>query len=747
MTKGKRLTVGEKIQILLLDYTRFKGEMQAPIDVTQDGIANNLGIIRSAVPRAVGSLIDRGLVEEHLAHIGGLTRRRKVYMLTDEGIMVSRSILEELGTQVIEVRGEDEVRKESLVNLLQSKEVTLKNISEVTKNGMLDKNKKVVKEKRREKAQYAHTLSPPDIFIGREREIAEIKEAIESNKRRITVVYGIAGVGKTTLAWKITQDFSSTMNIFYIDLKEWTTIAYVLKELGNFLASAGWDSLKTYMDLGRETDIENTCDLLREIPDSIPLILVFDDLHRAPQDVIMFLQSFKQRIGTRRRINLIVLSRFRAEFYDIRDVRINNLVGEIELLGFDRKTSRQFLIERGFPESEVDEIIERTGGHPLALVLVEKEGMGIDVSDFNNFLTAEIFSKLTAEEARVLGLISLCRLQLSEDDIEEDQRVPLEILKKMCDMHLLFKTPGGYVLHDLVKEHAVNNLSATDLEKAHRDLAEIFHEKLINYGFYQDLRGDVPPTPFSLEDERGLGPVPLYVAEEMHHLLGCGSADRAVELMVRSALMIPSKDLIVEMGKDLISEMPTGKGDRSRIYDGSVTILKDVSDNEYLRGLNKLKETVKFKAGDDLASSMISALRIWYPWLEEKVNGPEKALKVLDKMDPDEIPKKLAYYFQVFRASLLYKLGDHRGASRSYRAFLDRILGSEDLPIQLREVTENALREAEEGNIHHATDNFQKIMELIQSNREALREEMPFVDMDHHILSAIYSVYYGRSVK
>ena len=88
------------------------------------------------------------------------------------------------------------------------------------------------------------------------------------------------------------------------------------------------------------------------------------------------------------------------------------------------------------------------------------------------------------------------------------------------------------------------------------------------------------------------------------------------------------------------------------------------------------------------------------------------------------------------------------GFGKSSRLHTAKVLAlSEDLPIQLKEVTEEALREAENGNIHNATDNFQKIMELIQSNREALREEMPFVDMDHHILSAIYSVFYGRSVK
>jgi hypothetical protein len=54
------------------------------------------------------------------------------------------------------------------------------------------------------------------------------------------------------------------------------------------------------------------------------------------------------------------------------------------------------------------------------------------------------------------------------------------------------------------------------------------------------------------------------------------------------------------------------------------------------------------------------------------------------------------------------------------------------------------LKKAKDGSIQVATDNFQRIMELTASNRDVLREEMPFVDVDHHLLSAIYSLYHGR---
>jgi ATP/maltotriose-dependent transcriptional regulator MalT len=171
----------------------------------------------------------------------------------------------------------------------------------------------------------------------------------------------------------------------------------VLNELGGFLAKAGWGHLKDYLNTSRE-DIESCTDLLKSMPKELPVLLLFDDLHRAPKEINMFLASLKERLPSMKGMNVIVLSRTRAEFYDIRDVRITGLIGEIELLGFDRDTSRKFLTERGFPKDEVDEIIDMTGGHPLALVLVEKEGFEVDISDFDEFLKKEIFSKLGSDE-------------------------------------------------------------------------------------------------------------------------------------------------------------------------------------------------------------------------------------------------------------------------------------------------------------------------------------------------------------
>jgi hypothetical protein len=719
--------------------------LQAPHDVTQDGIAGNLGIIRSAVPRAVGSLMSKGVVEESLAQISGLKRRRKVYMLTDEGIMRSRELHDALSSMMIDVKDSGSTERKRLGELLDEKEVTLLNISDVISSGVLDRAKPVEKKEpeEREKTSYIHSLNPPKIFLGREREIEEIMAAIKSNKKKVTVVYGIAGVGKTTLSWKITEMLSKKMNIFYIDLKEWTSISYVLKEMSNFLSRSGWDGLKSYLDSNNDPDIETVSDLLKTLPESIPLLLILDDLQRAPEEIRMFLNSLKERLPYIKSINLIVLSRERAGFYDIRDVKISNLIGEIELLGFDRETSRKLLMERGFEKGEVEKIIERTGGHPLALVLVEKEGYNYDIGDFDQFLKDEIFNKLDQEAARFLGILSLSRLQLGEEDLRSMIKLDKEMIIRLMDQHLMFSTPGGYVVHDLIKDQAIRALRNDERKECHSLLADLFMEKLDRLGFHQEQIVTVPPYPFGIEDESGLGPVPLYVAEEIYHLVGAGRGKEGLPVMIEAMVQIPSKDIIEDHKEDLFGQLQDlndiEKVQKDLIEVGWLFLEGDLED-----ALTLLDRISKMKDEDEMINSIIHCSKLWKPYIEERVTGPENALKSIDEMKEDLIPERLRYYFMVTRASLKYKMGDHKGASEEYRTFLGKIIDNEDLPMQLKESLSEALEKAEEGSINVATDSFQKIMDLTGSNREILKEELPYVDVDHHLLSAIYSLYHGR---
>lgn len=91
-----KLTAGEKVLLHLYEYTKYVDHFEVPFAVTQDGIAEAIGILRSHVPRTIKNLMDKGYVEEKLAHVIGSERRRKVYFLTTPGIAHAKKIRDDV---------------------------------------------------------------------------------------------------------------------------------------------------------------------------------------------------------------------------------------------------------------------------------------------------------------------------------------------------------------------------------------------------------------------------------------------------------------------------------------------------------------------------------------------------------------------------------------------------------------------------------------------------------------------------
>ena len=92
------LTVGERIILHLAQYSKYLDSYDAPLDISQDGIAAALRISRAHAAIELKKLKDTGEVVEKLVHIKRGKTKRKVYFLSSPG--------EERGRQDPPVRGE-----------------------------------------------------------------------------------------------------------------------------------------------------------------------------------------------------------------------------------------------------------------------------------------------------------------------------------------------------------------------------------------------------------------------------------------------------------------------------------------------------------------------------------------------------------------------------------------------------------------------------------------------------------------
>ena len=61
------------------------------------------------------------------------------------------------------------------------------------------------------------------------------------------IVYGIAGIGKTTLAVKLLNDLADKYNQFWYRFHEWDTLRNILTSISRFLESFNKDQLKNYL--------------------------------------------------------------------------------------------------------------------------------------------------------------------------------------------------------------------------------------------------------------------------------------------------------------------------------------------------------------------------------------------------------------------------------------------------------------------------------------------------------------------
>ncbi|MBI0583073.1 MAG: hypothetical protein ISF22_02470 [Methanomassiliicoccus sp.] len=98
------LTVGERIVLHLSQFTKFLDSYDAPLDVSQDGIAAALRISRAHAAIELKKLKDSGEVVEKLVHIKRGKTKRKVYFLTAPGEERSRQIRQFAESEGIDIQ-------------------------------------------------------------------------------------------------------------------------------------------------------------------------------------------------------------------------------------------------------------------------------------------------------------------------------------------------------------------------------------------------------------------------------------------------------------------------------------------------------------------------------------------------------------------------------------------------------------------------------------------------------------------
>jgi tetratricopeptide (TPR) repeat protein len=292
--------------------------------------------------------------------------------------------------------------------------------------------------------------APSAIFVGRDEQLRRIEQVIA--RVPVAVIYGIAGVGKSMLAFSFAERWAGTALYQHIGDGE---LARLIGDMRRGLARG--------QRLEPRGDGDGMAEIAQRLDDSHAL-LVLDDLHRlAPGAQRELVHGIGQLL---RRGRLIVTTR---ELPDLGE-DFDHL--SLRLGGLDRDAARALwtaLDELRGPAPGFEIAWRRVQGNPLLLRRAHAGAPAVDSC-------AAALSAFTADERRVAGVLALANLPLPMTVLERllpEARVRDAVRGLTARLIVDMQPDGACALHEMFRDELQRGMSADERQAIHAELARV----------------------------------------------------------------------------------------------------------------------------------------------------------------------------------------------------------------------------------------------------------------------------------
>ena len=492
MTSTQKPGVQERILLHLLDYSDYKGSVEVPFSLSQMGIANAVSIARSNVPRAIAGLKDQGLLVERQAHVKGVSRKRKAYFLTEPGMNLADDTWKRLREFSFRAILEDgNIVSTTLGNANQELPFSMRPVDLIRyldDNGVLDTrllSKELVERDLSKHVEKQLVTALGDLprlrhFYGREKELDNMVSLLDARATTL-LIPGIAGIGKTTIASKLIERFMHRRNLLYHRCQDWEGSRSFFESVADWLANIGDPNFADYL---AATPVPNPSEAARLLVDALEgtaALIVIDDFHKIADSTLhkTFQAMSLALLGSEEEIGLVIFSRSFKPVVPAKDAegRIASLV--LPLDGLDSEAGRNLLTS--FESLEDEQWLHIHGlsrGHPLVLELINRgASAGAFHETLENYVSVEIFSKLSSQQKQVLTCLAIFREPVKLEALAA-QGLDTDELDSLVEQGLARDVDTEtYDLHDLIREFLLRSLDESTRKEVHNKCCDWYRSQ------------------------------------------------------------------------------------------------------------------------------------------------------------------------------------------------------------------------------------------------------------------------------
>ncbi|MFW6072339.1 MAG: tetratricopeptide repeat protein [Thermoplasmatota archaeon] len=544
----KNFTAKDKVLVHILDYYGIENTYTQSVEITQEGIAESVGLRQNTVSYAVRNLVKEGLLYDETHRIKGKKQKRKAYYLTEEGVEKAEEIKEEMENTPVKVNVEDETKEIKIgqINTYFHTNLSVIGILKKTEGGTFEHDLDI--DKSSYHSHYFELVEGPD-----EKPVCfeEIMNWYESDKD-VLYLYGDKGAGKTKFLSSFIDEIQGRTNIFYFKMKGWFSNIYLWEEIVSFLKKIGEHRLSSYIEASNVVEREQAIADLKKDLQSYRSVFIFDDVHKN-NGLKNLVYNILDKILPFCDTNVVFSQEGKPEID-----RFKHNYQEIEL-SVDKN-----------PDNLFDSL---------------KNYYGIYDEDIDEMLKDILDANLTPEEYVALEYISLYREPIEKKEVCKLKNVNDNLLNNLFENPLMDQTKEGkLILHEIVRQFVYNRISYDTIISGHELAA----------GYYSGI-----PS----KDEQ-------KIIEEMYHVSKVGDIgwftqilDKYASLLISSGYSSSLLDLIniiedLEGYKETDVDIKFYKGEALRV---SGENSKAVECYEEVMELKDVSSSIKTKANHGIA--------------------------------------------------------------------------------------------------------------------------------------------------